>query len=77
MRALQQHRSSDVARDQSSLDQAIYSQFGGVVLDDAEGCAIVDALGDKQTVILVNHGILTTGASIEAAVCPFPSSRTR
>lgn len=53
------------------MDQAIYAQFGGVVLDDAEGCAIVDALGDKKTVILANHGILTTGASIESAVSRF------
>lgn len=47
---------------------ALFSDFSGVVLDTSEGAKIAKALGMKKAVILQNHGILTVGASVEAAV---------
>lgn len=49
-------------------DLALYNQFGGVVLDEEEGGHIAKAIGSKKAVILQNHGLLTTGETIEAAV---------
>jgi ribulose-5-phosphate 4-epimerase/fuculose-1-phosphate aldolase len=49
-------------------DQAVFSDYGGVVVTTEEGDKIAAALGDKSTVILQNHGHLTAGASVEAAV---------
>ncbi|POW15652.1 hypothetical protein PSTT_01898 [Puccinia striiformis] len=49
-------------------DLAVYRGFGGAVLDSDEGDNIAKALGQKKAVILQNHGLLTTGTSIEAAV---------
>lgn len=49
-------------------DLAIYKGFGGVALAAEEGQNIASALGDKKAAILQNHGLLTTGTSIEAAV---------
>lgn len=54
-------------------DLAIYDQFGGVVLDEEEGSHIAKAIGPKKAVILQNHGLLTTGQTIEAAVFWFVS----
>ncbi|GAK62268.1 class II aldolase/adducin domain containing protein [Moesziomyces antarcticus] len=48
---------------------ALYENFGGVVLADEEGNNIAKALGDKnRALVLQNHGILSAGTSIEAAV---------
>jgi ribulose-5-phosphate 4-epimerase/fuculose-1-phosphate aldolase len=49
-------------------DHALFEEFSGVVLDPSEGEKIAQALGSKKAVILQNHGILTVGASVEAAV---------
>ena len=49
-------------------DHALFEEFSGVVLDSSEGEKIAHALGPKKAVILQNHGILTVGASVEAAV---------
>jgi ribulose-5-phosphate 4-epimerase/fuculose-1-phosphate aldolase len=49
-------------------DQALYSDYQGVVVTTDEGDRIAEALGDKRTVILQNHGHLTVGGSVEAAV---------
>lgn len=54
-------------------DLGLYTGFGGVALADEEGQRIAEALGDKKAVILQNHGLLTTGPSIEAAVWWFIS----
>ena len=54
-------------------DLALYNQFGGVVLGEEEGIHIVTALGAKKAAILQNHGLLTTGETIEAAVFWFVS----
>ena len=49
-------------------DHALFEAFSGVVLDTSEGKKIAQALGPKKAVILQNHGILTVGQSVEAAV---------
>jgi ribulose-5-phosphate 4-epimerase/fuculose-1-phosphate aldolase len=49
-------------------DLALFEHFSGVVLDTSEGEKIAVALGEKKAVILQNHGILTVGPSLEAAV---------
>ncbi|KAN0062257.1 hypothetical protein ACQY0O_005438 [Thecaphora frezii] len=49
----------------------LYENFGGVVLAEEEGNNIVNALGSNKAMILQNHGILTVGTSIEAAVGAF------
>lgn len=54
-------------------DLARYQGFGGVVLAHEEGQEIANALGSKKAIILQNHGLLTTGQTIEAAVWWFIS----
>jgi ribulose-5-phosphate 4-epimerase/fuculose-1-phosphate aldolase len=49
-------------------DHAIFEHFSGVVLDTSEGEKIAAALGPKKAIILQNHGILTVGQTLEAAV---------
>ena len=48
-------------------DHALYEDFGGVVVELDEGQRIASSLGQKKAVILQNHGLLTVGASIDAA----------
>lgn len=52
---------------------SVYRHFGGVVVDDAEGARIADALGGGKAVILQNHGLLTVGRSIDEAAFWFLS----
>ncbi len=52
-------------------DHALFDDFTGVVLDLEEGKRIAAALGDRKAVILRNHGLLTTGHSVDAAVWSF------
>ena len=49
-------------------NQAIYKDFSGVVEEVDEGDEIAKALGDKKVAILQNHGILTTGPSVDIAL---------
>lgn len=49
-------------------DHALFNEFSGVVFDASEGKKIAQALGPKKAVILQNHGILTVGRTVEAAV---------
>src|SRR5215471_6506275 len=49
-------------------DHALFDDFTGVVLDTEEGKRIGVALGDNKAVILRNHGLLTVGHSVDAAV---------
>ncbi len=49
----------------------VFADFSGVVLDTSEGDRIAAALGDKDAAILQNHGILTTGKSVESAVAAY------
>lgn len=48
-------------------DHVLFDNFTGVVLDNSEGESIAAALGDHKAAILQNHGLLTVGATIEAA----------
>ena len=41
---------------------AVYTEFGGVVLDREEGKKITKALGNGKAAILQNHGLLTVSA---------------
>jgi ribulose-5-phosphate 4-epimerase/fuculose-1-phosphate aldolase len=52
-------------------DHALFDDFTGVVLDTEEGKRIGVALGDNKAVILRNHGLLTVGHSVDAAVWSF------
>jgi ribulose-5-phosphate 4-epimerase/fuculose-1-phosphate aldolase len=54
-------------------DIALYSSFRGIVLAEEEGIAIAEALGQKKAALLQNHGLLTCGKTIEAAVFWFMS----
>lgn len=54
-------------------DLALYASFGGVVLAGEEGRNIADSLGSKKAIILQNHGLLTVGETVEAAVARFLS----
>lgn len=49
-------------------DLALYKSFKGVVLAKEEGENIARALGNKKAALLQNHGLLTVGQTIEAAI---------
>ena len=51
----------------------VYRQFKGVVLAEEEGKSIAGALGQNKACLLQNHGLLTTGETVEAAVFWFMS----
>jgi ribulose-5-phosphate 4-epimerase/fuculose-1-phosphate aldolase len=46
----------------------LFDDYTGVVVDLEEGKRIAHALGDAKAVILRNHGLLTVGSSVDAAV---------
>jgi ribulose-5-phosphate 4-epimerase/fuculose-1-phosphate aldolase len=46
---------------------AIDLDFGGVADGDEEATRIVNALGDKQCLMMGNHGVLVTGQSVAEA----------
>jgi ribulose-5-phosphate 4-epimerase/fuculose-1-phosphate aldolase len=48
-------------------DHVLFDEYTGVVLDTEEGKKIAHALGEKKAAILVNHGLLTVGGSVEEA----------
>jgi L-fuculose-phosphate aldolase len=48
-------------------DCAYLADWPGVPVADEEGRLISEALGDRRTILLAHHGMLTTGASIEEA----------
>jgi ribulose-5-phosphate 4-epimerase/fuculose-1-phosphate aldolase len=48
-------------------DHALFADYTGVVLDTSEGDRIAEVLGARKAVILRNHGLLTVGASVDAA----------
>jgi len=52
-------------------DHGLFDDYTGVVLDPDEGKRIAAALGDTKAVILRNHGLLTVGHSVDAAVWTF------
>ena len=48
-------------------DHVLFDDYTGVVLDPDEGKRIAHALGDGKAAILVNHGLLTVGHSVDEA----------
>jgi len=49
-------------------DHALHSAYTGIVAERNQGEAMVESLGDKRAMILVNHGLLTTAGTVEQAV---------
>jgi len=54
-------------------DLAVYNSFKGVVLAQEEGENIARAIGTKKACLLQNHGLLTCGQTVEAALFWFVS----
>jgi ribulose-5-phosphate 4-epimerase/fuculose-1-phosphate aldolase len=54
-------------------DHGLFDDYTGVVFDTEEGKRIAHALGDHKAVILRNHGLLTVGHTVDAAVWWFVS----
>ncbi|MCG3172650.1 MAG: Decarboxylase NovR [Myxococcota bacterium] len=54
-------------------DHGIFPHFSGVVTDIEEGRRIGEALGPHKAVILQNHGLLTVGDTVDAAIWWFIS----
>ncbi|KFZ22946.1 hypothetical protein V502_02582 [Pseudogymnoascus sp. VKM F-4520 (FW-2644)] len=48
-------------------DHAVYSDYGGIALEAPEGVKIAKALGGNRCAILQNHGLLTTGQTVDEA----------
>jgi ribulose-5-phosphate 4-epimerase/fuculose-1-phosphate aldolase len=47
-------------------NQAVYENFGGIVLAAQEGVNIAKALGPKnKCAVLQNHGLLTLGSTVD------------
>ncbi|CAG9949403.1 unnamed protein product [Clonostachys rosea f. rosea IK726] len=51
----------------------VYRQFKGAVLAAEEGQNIARDLGNRKACILQNHGLLTCGSTVEAAIFWFVS----
>ncbi|KAI9706089.1 MAG: hypothetical protein M1836_005495 [Candelina mexicana] len=54
-------------------DHVLYESFNGIVLAEKEGKDIAACLGNKKAALLQNHGLLTVGETVEAAVFWFMS----
>jgi len=54
-------------------DHVLYESFNGIVLDPKEGESIAKCLGGSKAALLINHGLLTVGGTIEEAVFWFVS----
>ena len=54
-------------------NHVLFDDYTGVVLDTSEGDRIAEALGDKKAAILKNHGLLTTGTTVDEAAWGFLS----
>ncbi len=52
-------------------NHSVFDVFSGVVADSEEGDMIAKSLADHCAVILQNHGLLTVGSSVDAAVANF------
>ncbi|KLJ05901.1 L-fuculose-phosphate aldolase [Blastomyces silverae] len=50
---------------------SVYESYGGVVLAAEEGDLIAKALGDGKGCILMNHGLLTVGGTVDEAAYLF------
>lgn len=54
-------------------DHVLYESFNGIVLAEEEGTNIARCLGNKKAALLINHGLLTVGQTIDEAVFWFVS----
>lgn len=52
-------------------NHGLFETFTGVVAQKDEGDLIAQALGEHSAVILQNHGLITVGSSVDAAVANF------
>ena len=52
---------------------SVYDSYGGVVLAAEEGDRIAKALGGGKGAILMNHGLLTVGGTVDEAAFLFLS----
>jgi ribulose-5-phosphate 4-epimerase/fuculose-1-phosphate aldolase len=52
-------------------DHAVYNMYGGIAFQAEEGIRIAKALESKRCAILQNHGLLTTGQTIDEAAYLF------
>ena len=50
---------------------SVYASYGGVVLAEEEGRLIAGALGDGKACLLMNHGLLTVGGTVDEAAYLF------
>jgi ribulose-5-phosphate 4-epimerase/fuculose-1-phosphate aldolase len=48
-------------------DHALFADFTGIVYETSEGERIAQALGKKKAAILLNHGLLTVGETVDEA----------
>ena len=49
-------------------DHAVHHDFGGVVADTEYGKQLAASLGNRKALIHQNHGLITVGTSVDAAV---------
>lgn len=54
--------------------QSVYDSYGGVVLAAEEGDCIAEALGSGKGRILMNHGLLTVGGTVDEPAFLFGST---
>jgi ribulose-5-phosphate 4-epimerase/fuculose-1-phosphate aldolase len=46
---------------------SVYRNYGGIAFESDEGTSIARALGDNKATILVNHGLITVGETVDEA----------
>lgn len=51
--------------------QAVYAEYGGLAVGGDEGMKIAKALGQNKACILMNHGLLTVGTTVDEAAYLF------
>lgn len=50
---------------------SVYSDYGGIANESSEGERIAESLADGKAVILLNHGLLTVGETVDEAAFLF------
>jgi len=50
---------------------SVYADYGGIANEASEGQRIAESLGDGKAVILMNHGLLTVGETVDEAAFLF------
>jgi ribulose-5-phosphate 4-epimerase/fuculose-1-phosphate aldolase len=50
---------------------SVYSDYGGIANEASEGEKIAESLGDGKAAILMNHGLLTVGETVDEAAFLF------